>query len=763
MIERTFRFVLRHRVAVLTICAAITVASLLGASRMVVASSIGGLFLGEVPEYAEYLERAAAFGNDEAFVVAYEADNPLDPAALDALQRAVDVIAAWPDVHSVTSLLDAVEVTGEGGALSVVPYANIARTLGGQEARRQLLADPRYAGTVLAEDGSAAALLVELTVDPLRPVERGPRLVGDALQALEAAGFAREGLHRAGDPAVVAEVMEESYRSVGTLFPLSGLALLAVVLLLFGRLAPAVMAMGIGLISVAWTVGFNSILSREFSIFAAMVPAVVLTVAFSDIVHLWSAYIIELRSGKPKEEAIVAISREVGAACILTSATTGLGFLSLAAVPTPVSRQLGVVLGFGVCVALLLAVTLVPVALSYMHLPDLHGRGRVDRWLDAVVEGCASVSTKHAPAVLAAFTLTLIPIGIGASRFTLEADFAQRFAADHPLRVDQRWFEERFAGASTLEVFVEARKPGGILDTAVFERIAAFQEEVSGLPSIDRAFSAVDAIRAAHTALTGLPGVPSEPNAVPQHLLLLDLADSERAGKMIDAWLDFDRTVLRMQLRSTEHGFLATGAMGQQIAALGAERLGDVATVEVSGLAYLLGWSFNRIVDGQRNALLLSFLLIGALMAIGLRSLPVGFVSMAPNLLPLLALVAYAGFRWDAVDTDIIIVCIMAIGIGVDDTIHFLMRYRVESERDVPRAEAIRRTFRFAGRGIVMTTVILCAGFLPFAVSDYFTINLLGTALPGVLIVALVADLLLVPAMIQVGLMPMGRQRGRAR
>ncbi len=203
--------------------------------------------------------------------------------------------------------------------------------------------------------------------------------------------------------------------------------------------------------------------------------------------------------------------------------------------------------------------------------------------------------------------------------------------------------------------------------------------------------------------------------------------------------------------------------MGQQIAALGAERLGDVATVEVSGLAYLLGWSFNRIVDGQRNALLLSFLLIGALMAIGLRSLPVGFVSMAPNLLPLLALVAYAAFRWDAVDTDIIIVCIMAIGIGVDDTIHFLMRYRVESERDVPRAEAIRRTFRFAGRGIVMTTVILCAGFLPFAVSDYFTINLLGTALPGVLIVALVADLLLVPAMIQVGLMPMGRQRGRAR
>ncbi len=92
MIEHTFRFVLRHRVGVVVFCALVTVASLLSASRMVIASSIGGLFLGEVPEYASYLERAEAFGNDEAFVVAYEHPDPLDPAALDALERAVEVI-----------------------------------------------------------------------------------------------------------------------------------------------------------------------------------------------------------------------------------------------------------------------------------------------------------------------------------------------------------------------------------------------------------------------------------------------------------------------------------------------------------------------------------------------------------------------------------------------------------------------------------------------------------------------------------------------
>jgi predicted RND superfamily exporter protein len=754
MLERTFRFVLRHRVAVVVLCALITVASLLSASRMVIASSIGGLFLGEVPEYAAYLERAELFGNDEAFVVAYEESAPLSPEALQRLESVVETLEAWPDVASVTSLLDAVDIRREDGGMVVEAYADIAREVGAAEALRRLAADPRYAGTVLAEDGGAAAILVEFTVDPLRPVERGPILVGDTLDVLVAAGFDREGLHRAGDPAVIAAVMEESYRSVSRLFPLSALALLGIVLLLFGRLAPAAMAMGIGVITVIWTVGFNSLLTREFSIFAALVPAVILTVAFSDIVHLWSAYLIELRAGKPKEEAIIAVSGEVGSACLLTSATTGIGFLSMATIPTPVSRQLGLVLGFGVVVALLLAVTLVPIAMSWMKTPDFQGNARVHRWLDRVVEGCADLSTRHARSILLVFALLLIPLSVGVSRFNLEADFAKRFSEDHPLNVDQRWFEERFAGASTLEVFVEANEKGGAMNVDFFGRVAALQEEIAALPRVDRVFSVVDVIRAAHGAMTGEFAVPTGRNSIPQHLLLLEMSAPDRTEKMLDRWLDFDRTIMRMQIRTTEHGFLATGKMGLAIEELAQERMGDAATVEVTGLAYLLGSSFNKITEGQRNALILSFVLIALLMSLGLRSLRVGLISMIPNLLPLFVLIAYAGFRWDSTDTDIVIVCVMAIGIGVDDTIHFLMRYRVESARASSRSDALRRTFRFAGRGIVMTTVILSVGFLPFAFSGYFTVQLLGTALPGVLIVALLADLLLVPAMVEVGLLP---------
>ncbi len=750
MIERIFRFVLRHRVAVVVLCGLVTLASWGMASRMVIASSVGGLFLDDVPEYHQYLERARAFGNDEAFVVAYEHPAPMSAEAVGWLEQAVESIEAWPDVEAVHSLLDAVEIRSDDGALVVQPWTELVAE--DPATLDRLLADERYSGLFIAPDGSAAALVVELTVDPLRPVESGPLLVGDALDALASAGFAREGLHRAGYPAVVAEVMSESYKNVSRLFPLSAIALLLVVLLLFRRLAPALMAMGIGLISVSWTVGFNALITREFSIFAALVPAIVLTVAFSDIVHLWSAYLLELRSGKSKDQAIIAISGEVGAACLLTSATTGIGFLSLASVPTPMSRQLGVVLGFGVGVALLLAVTLVPIALSWMKTPEA-GEHRVDTFLDGVIGWCSDVSTKHARAVLVVFAILLVPLGMGAARFTLEADFAQRFDEDNSLRVDLRWFEERFAGASTIELFVDAASTGGLMDTELFGRVAGLQEAIEAMPEVDAVASPVDAIRTIHAALTtGMGALPTAPRAIPQYLLLLDMADAERSRTILESWFDFDRTSLRMQLRINVHGFLSMGHLGVRIAELAEERLGDDAQVTVTGLGFLLGWAFNGIVAGQQRALGLSFLVIALLMAIGLRSVRVGLISMVPNLLPLFALVAYAGFRWDQVDTDLMIVAVMAIGIGVDDTIHFLMRYRIESDRlDVD--EALSRTFGFAGRGIVMTTVILCVGFLPFALSDYFTINLLGTGLPGVLVTALIADLLLVPALIKVGLL----------
>ena len=206
-----------------------------------------------------------------------------------------------------------------------------------------------------------------------------------------------------------------------------------------------------------------------------------------------------------------------------------------------------------------------------------------------------------------------------------------------------------------------------------------------------------------------------------------------------------------MALRLSEHRMRAIHDIAKQSEVLGQQILGEDLVVEATGMMALSGGWLDNIVNGQRNGVLASIGAITLLMIVGLRSVSVGLISLIPNLLPLLATTALTGLIWGDIDSDTLVVLMMAIGIGVDDTIHFLMRYRIASARCEHPEEAIAQTFHFSGRAIVMTTVILAAGFSPMAMSSYYSMAIVGTLLPFALGIAMVADLLLVPALAAVG------------
>jgi predicted RND superfamily exporter protein len=242
-------------------------------------------------------------------------------------------------------------------------------------------------------------------------------------------------------------------------------------------------------------------------------------------------------------------------------------------------------------------------------------------------------------------------------------------------------------------------------------------------------------------------GVPFSRQLLFQYLELFQMGGGEDLERMVD----FERKSTRMAVRLSDNAVRATYAVGRQVHALGEEILEPAAKVEVNGMTYLLGGFLDSIIIGQRNGLLLAFVVIILMMILWLWSLRVGLLSILPNFIPILALAGLVGLRWDTVDSDVIGVAMIAIGIGVDDTIHFLVRLKFESRRTGDTVWALERTFHFTGRAIVITTVILAVGFMPFAMSDYFTINMFGVLIPFTLMMALLADILLVPAMAKLG------------
>jgi uncharacterized protein len=758
-VRRYFEFVLAHRLAVLGVVALLTVLALASLSRAVVATSIGGLFLGESPEYLRYLDRSEAFAGDELLVVAFETSELMEDDWRRRLEAAADAIREEPAVDSVATLLDVQLLDREGLDLRVATAGERAddRLEEGDALLERLRADPMVAGLLLSDDGSRAAVIVTLTADGSRHAEEGPRIAQEVIARLEVAELAGPGgLHAGGWVAVIAEILVQTRLNIRRIFPFVAGLLLITVWLMFRRLWPAFAAVGVSLIAVAWTMGFAIAVDRHVNLLMATVPALVLVVGFSDVVHLCSAYLLELEDGRSKRDAILASAEDVGRACLFTSLTTFTGFVCISLVPIPLFRLLGLVLGFGVGAALLLAMTLCPILFSYLPRPKpLRGgaSSRIHAWLDGLLAGLARLASSRPRAVIGAFAAFALVCVVGASRIHVEVDMLERFAASNALRVDNEWLLEHFSGTATVDLYLDLPEDGGALEPDVIAAVDALGRQVRGLPHVDATLSLTDLLGRIHRTLTDdrpdAGPLPSSRAAAAQYLLLFEMGGGEGLAPLVD----FDRRSLRMVIRLDDAGYRAAREAGEAAEELALDLLPEGASVEATGMNFLLGDWLDEVVRGQRNGLLLSLAVIALMMVVALRSPRVGLLSMAPNVLPLIALGGWVGWTWDQVDSDTLIPAILAIGIGVDDTIHFLVRYRVEAARSDDVVTAIDRTFRFAGRAIVMTTVILVVGFAPFVLSDYFTTRLFGTLLPLALLVALFADLLLVPALVRVGAM----------
>jgi uncharacterized protein len=771
-VRRYFEFVLDYRFAVLGLVAVATALALLSASRAVVATSIGGLFLGESPAFLDYLERADEFAGDELLVVGFEAPELLDEGWRGRLQQAVDELGADPAVESVVSLLDAPLLDRHGSLLIVSTAGDRAEEdPGGIEALLdRLRSDPMVAGLLLSEEGPRTAVVVTLTADGSRHAEEGPRIATEVRARLEAAELAGpDGLHAGGWVAVLAELLVQTRVNIRRIFPFTAVLLLVTVWLMFRRLWPAFAALGVSLIGVAWTMGFAIVVDRNLNLLMATVPALVLVVGFSDVVHLCSAYLLELEDGRSKREAILASAEDVGRACLFTSATTFTGFVCISLVPIPLFRLLGAVLGFGVGAALLLAMTLCPILFSLLPRPRPLRSGtssRVHAELDRLLAFLSGLASRHPRRVIAGFAAFVVVCVLGASRIVVEVDMLDRFDESNVLRVDNEWLLESFSGTSTVDLYLELPEVDGALAPEVVEAVDRLERRLEQEPRVDRVQSLVDVLGRIHRTLTSHQSdagpLPASREAAAQYLLLIEPGGAADLEQLVD----FDRRTLRLVLRMNDAGYAAARDVGLHAETLAEELLPAGTEIQATGMNYLLGDWLDDVVRGQRNGLLVSLAVIALMMVVALRSWRVGLLSMIPNVLPLLAIGGWIGWTWDQVDSDTLIPAILAIGIGVDDTIHFLVRYRVEAARSEDVRAALDRTFRFAGRAIVMTTVILVVGFAPFALSDYFTTRLFGTLLPLSLAVALLADLLLVPALVTVGAMRFDRgaeRQGRAR
>jgi len=714
--ERLFGYALAHRAWVWGVVCVLTGMACVSLLRAEMGSSLKSMYFGDSAEYAAFED--LPFGSGEVVVLAYADTTPLSDASFDRLERAVETLRWEPEVAGVTSLLDAFRVEPEG--LQTTPWRQI-------EDRAGLAADPAWHGVLLNRQEGLAAIAVELRQDPSRPAEDLPELVDRLRQNVVDAGWPV--VYADGVPVMMAELTKETERTLLRVLPTCALACLVVAGLWTRSLFPVFTAALVGGISVLWTLGLAAALDSQLNVLTAMAMPVVLVIALSDVVHLYSAWRAEVSAGVGARDAALRSVSDVGPACLLTSITTFVGFASLALVPSPGFRMLGVVLGFGTASALVLAVALVP---TLLVSAPASGRGvrPVPAWLTTLWSRSARFPGRTA----LVWSLLLAGSVVGLGRMNLDADPAGRFAEHHRYHHDHTVLTEDLPAANTVDLIVSAPD---VLDPAVLRSVGRFQAQLDDHVGVEGSRSLVDHLTELHTQLGG-DGVLDRAAAA-QLLLVLENASPELSQSLVD----FERQRLRVPIRVHVDGMRGLGALADRLEVSAAAIVpGDVS---ITGLYALLGRYTESWLAAQKRGLALTIGVVsfGLIAAFGWR---LGLVAAVANLLPLTVLGGVAGWAYDPVDTDLFLVALMAIGIGVDDTIHVLYRFRLERRRG---EGALERTLHAAGRGVLLTTILLLAGFLPFASSGFLTVQQLGTLLPVALLTALVADMTLLPAMIR--------------
>ncbi len=752
MRERYGRWVVRRRWVAVTLLALLTLLAVLGIGRRLqqglpVDFTPQAIFIDQGPMLDRLREIEQQFGrsdNDLLLVLSGPAlPSPAGEAALRALHAAM---ADDADVVQVDSLLTAPLVRSDDSGLIIGPALE-GRSLA--QALPLAEEEPALRGLLVSADGLTTMIRARIDGRLLTIAELAPavwRLKATAEATPMPAGLA---LTVTGVPYVRAEVVSMMVTDEMRFVPIVAVLFAVTICLLFRRiqlgLGPLVAVLG----AIVWAMGALLVGGATFNILSVLIPVLVLIIGVADGIHLTGRYQEELAEDGDREAAMGRTMRHMTTACFLTTFTTATSFASLLIADTKVIRDFGAHSAVAVMIAWVGVMLILPTWLAFVP------RARVGRPLTAragmeqrLFSGLDRLVAAHARwVVVVSALLAVAAAGLG-SQVQANSRLLEMYAPAHSTYAAIHHIERTLSGVVPLFVHIEVEE-GDLLEPERLARMEALEAALDEFSIVRWSSSLSGQVRRIHQSLTGEDALPDSRAAVVQELLLAELS-----GELsLDELVSEDHRQARIIARCADDG-------GQEMMALHtamqarAEALFPDARVDVTGDGLIAAIGIGGLIDDLLSSVGLVFAVILVMMVWLLRDVRLALLSLLPNLLPLVFTLATLSVMGADLQTSNIVSFTVAIGLAVDDTIHFLARYRQELLSGQGKREAIRRAYLGAGHAIVLTSVLLVAGFAVLSTSELTTTRHFGVLSSVTMIAAVLADLLLLPALLHLAPAP---------
>lgn len=502
--------------------------------------------------------------------------------------------------------------------------------------------------------------------------------------------------------------------------------------------------------SMLWIIGVMGVAGEPINLILTILPSIIFVVAMSDVMHLVSKFLEELRNGKSKEDAVKIAYREVGKATLLTSLTTAVGFLTLLFVDMQPVQSFGIFTALGVILAFILAYTLLPSLLILVKAPKVAKKKNTDTLWYKVLHASFIYMLKRRVALFFGF-LALMGLSIFGSSLVINDYFLlEDLKKSNVMRQDYQFFDENFMGLRPFELAIKVEDDSKLItDYDVLTEINKVDEFVTENYELNESFSIIKILKIANRTEHGgqlkYYKFPTE-KETEDYLTRLEKFDKKGQLSVI---IDSTKKHGRISSSIGDVGMIKVKKMNENFKTFIAENINsDLVSFRLTGTAHLLDRNMSNLSMNLFWGLGLAVIIVSLLMGLLFRSLKMVIIALIPNILPLVMLGAILGFSGVELKVSTALVFTISFGIAVDDTIHFMSKLKLELNKGKPLMVAMKRTFLSTGRAIVLTTLILIAGFLMLMFSDFLGTFYVGLLISSTLLFALISDLFFLPVLV---------------
>ena len=528
----------------------------------------------------------------------------------------------------------------------------------------------------------------------------------------------------------------------------------SIALFIFFRSYRAVLfPMTIVIISVIFGLGLISLLGFEITILSGIIPPLMIIIGVENCIFLLNKYHQDFRSHGNKIRALSRMVQRVGNATLMTNITTAIGFAAFILTGNKILVEFGIVAAINILVVFVLSIVLIPIFFSYLPDPSKNDLKHLDRKAThGILKQITLIVQQYRNQVYIVSVIILLLGVFGISKLETTGSVVDDIPHKDEMYQDLLYFEDQMNGLLPFEITVDTKKPRGVLRLSTLNKLNKLHDLLGEYPELGKPYSAVNIAKVAkQTYYNGKKEYYELPNNQEKNFIMKYIPEMENSNNSIlNNLVDKDLQVARVMVQIKNLGTPEIEKIKQELTT----KIEDIFhsekyDVTITGTSVVFCRGTEYLINNLKTSLLIAILAITLLMIFLFRSLKMVSISLIPNLFPLLLTAALMGYTGVAVKPSTIIIFSIALGISVDNTIHFLSRYRMElkaNNKDIKTA--VVNAINEMGYSIIYSSIILFFGFGIFVFSSFGGTQALGFLVSFTLLIAFLANLIVLPSLL---------------